>query len=491
MYNSFNKTKNKLSKIWDKVNNNTLYLKNFLFPSNNITGQQEYFKNPFILYDSEWIADSVNFNTESDIKNEFRPGSISYDINQELEIPERFLPFIEPVILTKGTPDVKFISDLTVKSTSYNSDFYEIKGDGELIYQGIEFTTNALFPQSSLDEGRFLESHTKKLWEMTLEYTDGGEFFRIKGTVGRIILEKDQGTGCNGNSQNDTYEIDADEIFGSYDNEHRFINFTSISDTSIDIEFIGDLFEERWVFNDPNCDFESTVFNSIHETKNIPNDADNFYSIRFGIDAIKYTLDEPNGSIIDSESFGLDTFINTTVDTVTKINTEFLGYKLYYSTDTIFRAGIITQSGQKILTNLPETSSGLPYSEITFKRNPVNKPEAVTSDITLALHKNKVWLKTSKTTDTKDSFNININGTLYVLAKATEEVFITRQVYNDIYTSDGGSPVETYERTTTDHDTKDLPLYIPIDSDIQMRIMLVLKNPLYWNEIKNYIINET
>lgn len=228
------------------------------------------------------------------------------------------------------------------------------------------------------------------------------------------------------------------------------------------------------------------------------------YILRWGSITTKFKLDAPGGSPLSSVSFaGGEIDSDTDIDTANDLAINFLGYFLYWSGETRWLFGIETELDpidpidegsffREKPSNLPElsfpnASATLPYTAITFKRNPGDFPEINEGTTSLQGNRKQIWLKTSKSMDATKTHILKLQGTAVALQPASE-VFedLDYNVYDDIYTQIVGPP-DTYDLTTESHTTKNRKTYVSNGDDAQIKVVFSLKNPAYWEELRRYV----
>jgi hypothetical protein len=495
----FSNNRQRINKIFEEIKKNNSVLSNNKSVSNVLKKNNSKVKSPFVHYDSGWVfVEPVTSNSYRTTQKDGVVPTIIYldetDFNiPEIDLPEAMMAYLEPKVLIKGKPNATMIAQGTANVSTWGNDYYSVYGDGNLIYKGEVTSVGEYFSQTEYDSGNIAIGNTKKVYRMVLEYTSGGQYYRLSGNVARIRFFDDLGTGYDGLDQ-DEWRISVDPNFPNIvDNEHRFLE---MSDT--EVEFIGDKHEVRYTTNPsppPNYNTSTTVYENVQTSKKF-SDVD-FYIIKFGTQVNKYELDAPGGSIIATLPVAGGVEINSDDVTVTDISVSFMGYNLYYDSDTRWLFGIETTATpegngyETQLDNLPELSNPyhvghtLPYTSIEFNRNPDDYPVKIEGTSFVAGEKAQAWFKKSKSTDNLNIYKYRFNIECYALEFATKEYSSENyNVYADVYTQ-SGSPL-SYELTTENHSFKEKKEYVANGEDIEARFILASKNPHNYKELKKY-----
>jgi len=136
------------------------------------------------------------------------------------------------------------------------------------------------------------------------------------------------------------------------------------------------------------------------------------------------------------------------------------------------------------LKNLPE-SPNRPYTNITLVRNPEGFPATEDINTIRVGSRQEKYFKLEERSNGINKYRLILSDILILSANSSEnssdDASLEVPVYNDIYTQVG----DTYELTTEDHTLKDLLLFEADNQDVEFRVKLELKNPFYWEEIRN------
>lgn len=512
----FDDTKRKVRETFRRIREERSDILNKSNTKEKLKAQQEKFKTPGVLYDSDWIGVSPAVSPFSVTqKSDLVPVTFNYQFDEDdplpgiqvpivSELPEELLGFVDPIVLVKGIPGTEFKAQADFTFSQWGSENYEVRGDGGLIYKGLFREVNGNFSQDDLDNGNFPEENTKQRWNVRYEYSFGGEHFRIVGDLARIQFIDDLGIVCGSLPDLDRYDCSLDPEVTTVDNEHRLTEVKDFNGTGLGMNLSFkldpcDLFETRFTTNPsppPDCFQNITQTENVTVTKNFS--TVDRYIIQFALNTTKFKLDAPGGNPLSSEGFGLGEIDSETdIDTDNDIEVVQLGYFLYWSSqtrwlfglvDTLVPDGDFTEVEPDNLPELvfPNETATLPYTTINYQRNPGDFPVSEEFPSSSQGQRKFLWLRTSKSNATTPRHQLKLEGIALALAPATEEFSDTMYpTYNDNYTQ-GGSPL-TYELTDENHSLKSRKTYKSKGEDVQVRLILALKNPLYWEEMRRYL----
>jgi len=497
--NTFDTTKQKLIKLWEKTFNNSNILKTIdnaeeLSKLSGIPTDQ-ISKNIIEIHDSGNFAAtledlaSIDTATKTVNKSELLPNIYSFLHSLTLELPEIFLPFIKIVTQINNVSNSQLSLGLKFVASKFIGDIIQVKGDGTLLYEGAEskinesiFRINTLlsfFTPEELVDFKVPIGNTKKVFEATIEYTDGTDTFRIIGPLLRLRTEDDLGQNCGSNEDINFHDalVFKDLAFTSERFDNEFINLTS---TSFSIRALK--IESRFAGADPPCDqtltqFDGVVFNSTFSA------VDRHQLTILGAFFKKVGA---NFQLLgNNQVVTVDSDIHTTISR----DFEFIGHRAYYSSATQGILSVIN-TGQPdgsfneiILVNFPTTTLGhtLPYTTIKLLRSPDPFPNEIeTREIIASTSKIfKNFLKVDE-----DKFHLEIGGQFLSLSPSTVDDPNATQfpVYDDSYTIVGAS----YDLTDENHSISSKITFIPESQDASVRIKIFLQNPLYWKENRKY-----
>jgi hypothetical protein len=456
---SFLNIKNKFNNLWSQIDHNIVNNSrktNTLVRYLNIP---EFQKTIQVLYDSDWenIQTTIVGNYQTTTQDDYLPSYISYELKQDLNIPDVFIPFIKPLFKCKVHPEMNSaILPEYITSAWQNMNYFECKGNGSLlIYKGrynssyeYEYPVkNGLRSHQELLAGNFLENNTKKFWETTCYYTSGGTNYKAVGTI--VSFEHDDGVS--------TWRCSPDPSYTPFYSDTYFSNITN-----------------------------STVFGKfriLHDTETARKNF-NFIDANSSFKAVGKIYEEIDGqwvkiTIIDTINGGTISSIENTFNEGEPTTNDYSGYLLFWSSlhETVFRIDMTN----KIPTNIPVDS--FPYSYFTWKCNPIGYPIKLESLKQIQSTNVNQNIKIFKSSSGK--YRFHITGRFYYLQKASK-VYFTRNYdrFDDTYSIVGN----TYETTIEHHSVISKKTYQPETTDIQLKSQLIFYNPLYY--VENQTVNE-
>ena len=204
------------------------------------------------------------------------------------------------------------------------------------------------------------------------------------------------------------------------------------------------------------------------------------------------------GGIWVLQSAGDFTVDTLSGDTITQREFNFVGYWIFYSSNTRYLFGIRDVSpeeeegvyNKKELINLPEDPYR-PWTTITFKRNTEPRPEKTQAISYYASSQRIINFRTLDAAISK--YRLFLQGSLLFSAPATlinpspaeKTSGDHRQVpeYNDTYSQSGSS----YD-DSENHTLKNRDFWGTAKQDLEYRIKIDIINPFYWKELRKYDI---
>jgi hypothetical protein len=431
------------------------------------------------FYDTGWISKALDPNDVNTLeKGALLPNSLSVDFSETVELPENLVPYTDFKLFVKTTPDSTLTTYDQYDVESIDGEYVVIRGNGGLVYRGTyPPEDNNIASQLKIDDGDIPESHTKKVWKIEVLYTDtiSGDNFRVIGELQGIKTEENT-RSC------DTNEITDD--FESYPFLFGFPSYNKITDFSeTGFTAIGDETDRTFSTPSPTCDVDETETNEVTRTKT-------FSSV--GESHIKISGSRQN---ITQSTNGSGNFNVKESEITSFVSITFQGYRPYYSSLTQ-REVTIGNAGYLILENLPDTDLDdiLPYSSLTLTVNPLPITTKTDTHILLqstfgnlvngnAIRKEYGVFQISEGTNFHFSqYKIKAKLGLTVLTKAdTIDPNGTYDTQEDTYSVSGTS----YTRTNAT-DAQSRSTYITQRQDVQYRVMLIIKNPLFYREQRNY-----
>jgi len=445
----FTTSKNKLKKTWLTIGDITTDLSQ---KSNNFFhwfALPKFQKTNIELYDSGWTPlTSIATNEVNAVKNTPMPSYVDYDFEQDINIPDGFFPFIKTHLQFKkvGTTEAEMLTEF---STSFwKGNFYRSKGDNKLIYQGYNtLTANGLYGQTELDDGAFLESNIKKIWETEIFYTVGGTDFKA---VGSIIKIKNRYS----TSPDRFYVCSPHPSFSQFD---RDTYFKSVADTTITANVV-----------DPNLSTYSEQDIDIKNSETDTTVSGKIFEDQAGTWVQTGIIDTIDGDDISSATITFN-------EDLPHSGSDYSGYILFWSDTTQWLFGI---DGNDEPANLPDITAlplSLPYTSITWKFNPSGHPFVVDGGDDFFSGTKSITYAKNKT----DNYKVRMRGKMYLLQPATVEAISTIfDIFNDVYTVVGN----TYEKTTENHSDTTKISYKSGTIDVEVRCKYIFHNPLQFTQ---------
>jgi len=558
-YKSFNTEKQKLPKLWELSDKDEALLNAKENILKKLYKEKGVIKSSVEIFDSGWIPTvPTDLNTRTVTQGTPLPSGIDEDITiSNIRFPEDLLAFLTLEIQYRSAPDVDIVPASVYNRDTTLTNYVEVYGDNELIYKGVPRAQNFPYTQANLVSENFLESHTKKMWKTTIGYMDAGSEWRFQPTttssaITQLIARYNISVGCSGNENSDTIDCFTDMNFASARNTDKILNLDSDGFTVIgrltEERFTGILIEES--HTNPNADISipSIVLNN----SVLDSLASNIISVEVGGLPYGYTFSAPDTIVFDIplpptetvtinylycglqttitdgvevtllwgdlesysirqpsqlfkkigasfvlQSSGDLTFNSSTVDSILTTTYTFVGYWLFYDTDTVWLYGISDTGDVDILNddlqNLPDTTTGhgightLPYTTITLQQNFDMNPYTTAKDIKVAddlhtLFNNRLnsftWLRTGNL----DNDGVGIY-TIKPLIKAIvmEKASVisntnTVNIFNDAYTISG----TTYAKSSEEHEAPVVTFYKAPLQDLEYRVRLVYKSPFVY-----------
>lgn len=462
-------TRNKFKKICTESNQNKISLEK---KSNDTVRNNlpSFFQNPSILYDSGWIVPGVidgniisgnsdiYFNTGgSPEQEEIKSFSLTYNFYTTLNIAEKFVAFIKPVILFKKSSDVEVIEDLIDNRGYQYQNYFKIEGDGTKIYQGY-YPNLTQFPDSEQTLGNFDVALASKYYYGILKWNSlfsGNSYELTNSYICKIVTMYDcvLVPGMGYSYKQFTCEaidtISSSSVTGTGEYKVHDAN-TGITTTTLNVTMSAIMFNASTI-----------IYASGHLYIN-------------GSFIYSYSITNPYMITFDT----YDNILSSFSYTWTSID-DTRYWKLFYSD----KRATVFGFGNDVLTNLPVKSSYqdnvLPYTHLYVTVNPSGYPTSVqntrSTGYSSASKDRKCWMKI-----TDNQFKFTITGTLILLGLFKNNISTTVTYIIDSYNISGS----TYIRISNRPD-KSANWYIPNLADLKIRLMLVLQNPLTDNTEQN------
>lgn len=482
----FNTSKNKLRKIWQRIEKNNSEIQN----KDNV-GQLEFFinllkqqniKNPIEIFNSGDInlISNTNFNDNAKgiftvFKGEKMPTQVSYSENIDLQIPEIFLPFVKYSVEINPLPDSEIHNFVLYDKSNFRDDSVKIQGDGTLIFTSDKLPTenttiggsgiDKTFPDSYFTDNNISFDFSKKVFKGTITKNDDSiKFGNVIALSTTVVTALGSGNCLNSNNT---------EVFtvkNLQTPDHKIISISSTSFTAV-----GDFTVTTFTDTGSSCDQIQVVTTNVTKT---------------------FTF-----SAVNSYTITLDNLLTIQSSTIKSQEFEENNRWLFWSTlkQKLFQLIVVRSDGdfKEIgATNFPHTSDGdtLPYNSITLKRNIIDTPdEGEKESISLKFKRAvffgrifKNYIKISESNASIPTFRFKLAGGFIILSSSIIPIITDFPVYDDIYTVVGN----TYIRTIIDHTILSKTTFSPETQDVTITIKAYLVNPLYWREQRRYNKND-
>jgi hypothetical protein len=447
---------------------------------NKLNPNDQYIKTPQVLYDSGWITPGVltgtivdqdiyfSFNSSTTLKGQRTPFNLVYSFIQDINISEKYLPFIKPIISIEKTDETEIEGIYTWTPYEYGSDYYQIYGDSTLIYQGTDPYNRTLSEEERLN-GNFSSALASKWFYGTLKYTVGSDSYSMEG--GSIV------------SVTTLYNVVPLPGWPAFFSGESF--FTSAIDEISAGSVTG---EGTYTVTVATIDEYGAPHTEITETKNVQMSAplfDHYTDIRlsgflFKNDIYQYyrSIDNPLGVVFGIHEYppsGYANLVSFSFDW-----NEYKEWKLFYDHKRAKNFVFYLEDIVDLPTTADYQSETLPYSFFYVHKNPSNYPE-IELDRGVTYKYSSTEMVWTKIDDNK--YTLRMIGTIVLSSPAVQTESTTVSFIDDKY-----SPNEegVYSKTSEDHEDKNMPLYFPLYSDIKIKLNLIFNHPLSYSTNKIY-----
>lgn len=491
---TFSQSNRKLREIFNKIKSNKSALDNQRNEQLLLNFFKTTIKSHIAITDTGWIAKAPDDNDLKTInKGDLLPESLSITYTEELEIPDFFLPYIDVQVLIKTPPDSILTSYEKYSVENYTGNHVTIKGDGANIYTGPYPFANI----SDDDLGILVPSaNTKKSWQVRVLHTNPstGDKYSTTGDLHRIRTDENTQT-CDAITIKDIFQCFPFQAPVEFV-YHKILAFNESGFTGIGV------FHD-WTFDtgSPDCDTSVITTEEVTATKS------------FGaVDEYFLTLDGLQTNITQNTQTGPFEH-QVTGSHITSY--EYINYTNnvpYYSSLTQkqitiaganFREDLLSQeqidSGDIFLLYLPSEADGdtLPYGGITLDRNLGNLSSLLNTFIfeDIFLQSRKDFLVNGNPIRKDIAFfkiqdgNVNHFPSYYMKVGIGATILAPAIVddpnphiptQQDIYSSGG-----TYTRSSN-IDGLTSEAFITEKQDVQYRLMIVVRNPFWYQEVRKY-----
>lgn len=485
----FNQANNKIRTIFDELHANDAELQSKANDELLLQFFKTSIKPIFVLDETDWISKKptrIDGSQTSTTRGTLLAEKLSISLNQDFNIPDFLLPYIDVLTFVKTPPNASVKTYFPYTSSFLSGVTMRIKTDGDVVYQGDVLEGIMWFDLDELDTNLIPLANTKKIYNVVLRYNAGGDEWKITGRLWYLNVEVPNGTGCDGDpaSQWDSFRIRAftgdrsDQFLAKKETADKYGIFTNLTTSTVD--GIGNLVQVRSEVSGLGCEVQVTENPSTSHS----------VSIFTGANRTQLYIDGVIAKLISgqwvNQSTGANYYDLFPVNTPSFESVEFLGYVPHYTNDT---DGYITTNGGVFdlsLANYPETSG----HTITLEKNPDGFPTGVTEEDNLggasgmSTRKDLVFFKLGESTqNTFASYRMKFSTDVTIMSPALLD-YTTDYIrfQNSTYVHNGTN----YARTFNEIDNKTERTYMSVNEDVQYKLMLVIKNPLNYQEIRRY-----
>lgn len=479
-----------MAKIFNEIIDNQNEIENQLHLKTNVNKvplNEDYnWKTEDTIKESDWITGTTVRVGQSTSANNFLPTYLSISKELDFILDPKFIPFINVEVLTKKQPDLELLGVVPYIHEFYESDYVEIYGDGSnLIYKGTPQLKDYIYDEDDLIAGNFTEDYAKKAYYATIEYTLGGDEYKIGGLISEIIMVVDAGLSGGGNQNLDTYYLNTAPTNLV---EAGYMRFTDMTESSV----TGDWKKTETRYNTnpspPPAEIPST--NTIGKTTASFNfdTHDEYYTFYLGT---LYKKISGNWVLQGTGNYT----INSVSHTITSRTITLNGYWIFWGPESRYTIGVSNvvppepdgSLQKKEIYNLPPH----PYrywTTITFKRNQDPHPEVTSVNSVVAGFETHQLIKLYKSTErAKDKYRLLVTGILAFKTLADQVSTSNIPVYNDVYTATGSNPGDKYT-PSYNHTLKETKYYRADFVDVEYKIRISILNPYDFSDRKNYVI---
>ncbi len=464
------------------------------------------FKKPRSLYDSGWISctgsgdpnfhpisipsDENNwgqldfFDTQTSLIGKKVPLLLFYHFMNDVHIPQRLIPFVNVSFMIKNPSTMEPIPMDAFQKMLYGNDYYEIRAGGNLVYKGFDPYTN-YHRDTEIDNGDLPMANCSKWYNGTVEYTDGGNSYQLIGDLQYVALYYDT-----------VFVPDANNYNYKHFFTQTFDNISGASVTGQGTEQIGTWKETSPGSHSWYLDFTDPA-HEVNRTVNVLGAGNTVDVVVNGI-LFKNGVHQPGSSFFFRTNGNYDpagvpgtatiTSWSFTHKTVFEDESDKL-YKLHYSSRRLRQLTINSFPQEFSLGNFPDSTdidagASLPFTTASIKVNPDPYPLMVEDSFVNYLQPaaSKVWARVSPEDAKKETWRFFLSGFLYFSVPATLDIHFKKHFVDESYTYNGSS----FERDDENRDDKNMPGYVPDTYTVQMRLVLTLANPNYYQGMQRY-----
>lgn len=513
--NSFNTSKQKILTTYNTDKSNSISIAKKTNNTAPINLDSQLFSKTRILYDSGevWLDVGVFTNTNID-QNRLLPVTCSYWHESTINIPQKFIPFVDWRFSFNATEDNLMVPFVELDIDDWDTNYFDISGDGNQIWKGSyppsaypSAVSSALYSSfvttlSSITNGYVLESMTRPAWKITIEWTEGGNQYRIiDGALNgfRSNYYDTSASPCGGNT--DRFYLTG-SLWWDTHSDYPSGNFNSITGTDMKtLNVTGRQIHEYWTGTEESCNYNTDYTDGITLTLNLTSDISSLgvYGRRMRKSGSVYVYD-PIGS-----GQGYSTYYNVPVSGIITWTPVQDKYFVYWDTNRRFLFSLTynytTTPASPILNNLPISLGSLPYDEINVLVNPDPYPKKVSERVgytTKSFVRSYVdtngpmdafWIRTSKSSDTTESWMTRLAFSALRMVEATVSQPLTYWRWNDVYVPNG--LLSGYELGSSSHTTIEKLRWTTPQEQVAARVVAEVRNPLYWKKTEKFTINRS
>jgi len=482
----FKTTKFKIKTTFEQTDKNTVDLTNKKNNSQILPTRNKVNQVPRTIYDSGWIEalswDGITVPDNADPNarvlvqsggssgttriDDPYPSQITYRFNQFMDIPEQFLPYVETDILVKSYPTATFLQGEVFNYYSWKDKYTQLKGDSTLLYKGYDPPNNEAdeYTTEEINSGITTPSLTSKYFEGEVEYTIGGDNYRIVGKVDRMTAY-----------YNVVYVPEVDDY--NYDYFYNCFGFTDLNGSTF--RGRGTHLNITWVESPPgNWTQVGTTTKNVLQT--VPVDEDTTYMRWFGT-KYKNGVQQSGGihTIVTSGTFGGNA-------TLTSLDVDYLQNNRIFYSDKWARQ-LLVNTSTRVYINTPSTNDYetaiLPYTNLTYEVNPNDFPEDEIGSPPIYTFFEQVirWIRLDENSDT---YRLSFQGNLYYSSPANQASTQDVDIQDETYSQSGSS----YSRDSINRGTKEKDIYFSELFPIELKLVVRLINPLRYHDNQKFKI---
>ena len=415
---------------------------------------------------------------------------------KEISVAEEWLPYVKADLMVRTHPQVKTVGVIQYRPSEYGPDYYRVKGDGALIYQGFVPGKEA-YSQFEIDLGTVPVPLTSKWFRGDISYTDNGNFVELRNTrLLSVTTYYDTNPSAAGMNRWDW------KVFIC-----RAID--SFSGSSISGQ--GYFEEHKWEFNTQSEEWEEKVTVERNKTlSGIPVLEDiTRFTVKFGTRYVNGEFVSGIGStgfsfLTDGDlnmasnpppfdtggTVPISSVSSSMIHEQTTIEGEEYGlFRLWYSNKRQFQFDMRAYDLNNIPTSPSYEGNTLPYNAITVEVNPEGfpDPDNLEDEEYHRGSRSEAWGRIEPINGTQDQFRYYTTGTILLCAPANKDIEKEEPFVDETWTQEEISTgTFSYTKDEENRPPKFLPFYIADDHVVEFRLKLTLANPKYYRDIRGF-----